>query len=106
MGLQQPKIATIEEFQGQERAVILLSTVRSTEALLDEDRKHTLGFVNNPKRLNVALTRAQVAVILFCNPHLLCKDNFWNQVITHAVKEDKYMGCDLPDDFCDNNIDK
>ncbi|CAG9796479.1 unnamed protein product [Diatraea saccharalis] len=96
MGLTQPKIGTVEDFQGQERPIILISTVRSTEAYLVEDQRHTLGFVKNPKRLNVAITRAQVIAILFCDPHLLCKDILWNKVITQAVDDDKYMGCDLP----------
>lgn len=96
MGLPQPKIGTVEEFQGQERPIIIISTVRSTVTLLSEDNKHTLGFVQNPKRLNVALTRAQIAVILFCNPHLLSIDPQWNKIVEYAVKEDKYTGCDLP----------
>ncbi|RVE48139.1 hypothetical protein evm_007199 [Chilo suppressalis] len=96
MGLPQPKIGTVEDFQGQERPIILISTVRSTEAYLLEDQRHTLGFVKNPKRLNVALTRAQVIAILFCDPHLLCKDILWNKIITQSVNDDKYMGCDLP----------
>lgn len=97
MGLPQPKIGTVEDFQGQERRIVLISTVRSTENLLAEDLRFTLGFVQSPKRLNVALTRAQAAVLLFCNPHLLCKDVLWNKVITYSVKDEKYMGCDLPD---------
>ncbi|KAI8438711.1 hypothetical protein MSG28_011124 [Choristoneura fumiferana] len=103
MGLPQPKIGTVEEFQGQERPIILISTVRSSEANLPEDRKHALGFVQNPKRLNVALTRAQVAVILFCNPHILCMDPLWGKVIAQSVKEDKYKGCDLPHMFENDN---
>lgn len=99
MGLPQPKIGTVEEFQGQEKPIIIISTVRSTEMLVSQDIKHSLGFVKNPKRLNVAITRAQVAAILFCDPHLLCTDPLWSKVVNQAVKEDKYMGCDLPKDF-------
>lgn len=102
MGLPQPKIGTVEEFQGQERPIILISTVRSTETYLQDDHKHILGFVKHPKRLNVALTRAQVAVLIFCNPHLLSLDSLWKKVISQAVKEDKYTGCDLPFDSSNN----
>ncbi|XP_026320060.1 probable RNA helicase armi isoform X2 [Hyposmocoma kahamanoa] len=105
MGLPQPKIGTVEEFQGQERPIILMSTVRSTKSLLVEDHKHTLGFVQNSKRLNVALTRAQIAIIIFCNPHLLNTDPQWNKIVEYSVKEDKYMGCDLPSDY-DSNTNK
>lgn len=96
MGLPQPKIGTVEEFQGQERPIIIVTTVRSTESLIQEDIKHTLGFVQNTKRVNVAITRAQVSLILFCNPHLLCNDSIWKEVITNAVKNNKYMGCYFP----------
>ncbi|XP_028158761.1 probable RNA helicase armi [Ostrinia furnacalis] len=106
MGLPQPKIGTVEDFQGQERKLILISTVRSTENLVAEDLRFTLGFVNNPKRLNVALTRGQVAVLLFCNPRLLRRDVSWNKVITCSVNEDRYMGCDLPEVVkCKNQIE-
>lgn len=102
MGLVQPKIGTVEEFQGQERPIILITTVRSSNTLMEVDRKHSLGFVRNPKRLNVALTRAQVSIILFGNPHLLCLDSLWKRVIVRAINEDKYMGCDVPNSFLNN----
>ncbi|XP_023946786.2 probable RNA helicase armi [Bicyclus anynana] len=99
MGLPQPKIGTVEDFQGQERPIILISTVRSSESIVEDDMKYHLGFLKNPKRLNVALTRAHVASILFCNPHLLNKDPLWNKVISYAVTNEKYMGCDLPTEY-------
>uniref|UniRef100_A0A2H1X2J2 RNA helicase n=1 Tax=Spodoptera frugiperda TaxID=7108 RepID=A0A2H1X2J2_SPOFR len=95
MHLDRPKIGTVEEFQGQERSLVIISTVRSSSHLIEDDLQHSLGFVENPKRLNVALTRAQVAVMLICDPHLLSHDPKWNKIITHAINENKYMGCDF-----------
>lgn len=46
------KVASVEEFQGQERKVILVSTVRSSTEFVDYDLRHTLGFVANPRRFN------------------------------------------------------
>nr|XP_026497854.1 probable RNA helicase armi [Vanessa tameamea] len=103
MGLPIPKIGTVEDFQGQERPIILISTVRSSESLLEEDSKQALGFVGNPKRFNVALTRAQISTLIFCNPHLLSTDPSWKKVIENAVSTEKYMGCDLPFEF-DNTV--
>ena len=39
------------EFQGQERRVIIITTVRSQPELLQHDFTHKLGFLRNPKRL-------------------------------------------------------
>jgi superfamily I DNA and/or RNA helicase len=46
-------VGSVENFQGQERLVMLISTVRSTMALLPEDHKFQLGFLKNPKVLFV-----------------------------------------------------
>lgn len=39
----------MEEFQGQERKVILISTVRSTRDYVKFDEEFSLGFLTNPK---------------------------------------------------------
>ncbi|MBN3283558.1 M10L1 helicase, partial [Polyodon spathula] len=47
--------------------------VRSNEDRLDEDVQHVLGFLSNPKRFNVAVTRPKALLIVVGNPHVLIK---------------------------------
>lgn len=93
-----PKIGSVEEFQGQERKVIIMSAVRSSPTLLKTDIHHALGFVASPKRLNVALTRARALLIILGNPHLLVRDPSWRSVLNYCIERGGYTGCDLPID--------
>ncbi|XP_046659746.1 LOW QUALITY PROTEIN: probable RNA helicase armi [Homalodisca vitripennis] len=92
-----PKVGSVEEFQGQERMAIIVSTVRSSPQLIQKDLRHTIGFVASPRRLNVAVTRARALLVVIGNPHLLARDHYWRTVLTYCVRNQAYTGCDLPD---------
>jgi superfamily I DNA and/or RNA helicase len=53
-------INTIDSFQGQEKDLILISTVRSN------DRKQ-IGFLMDERRINVSITRAKYAMVIIGN---------------------------------------
>ncbi|KAH0269538.1 P-loop containing nucleoside triphosphate hydrolase protein, partial [Aureobasidium melanogenum] len=63
---QKPKIqiSTIDNYQGQESDIVVASLVRSNP-------DHDIGFLSSPERLNVLLSRARNALILFGNTETL-----------------------------------
>lgn len=70
------QIGSVEEFQGQEKKVIILSTVRSikeNETADDASLISALGFLANPKRFNVSISRAIALLIVIGNPLILAK---------------------------------
>lgn len=88
------KVGSVEEFQGQERMVIIISTVRSTKTeYVEMDIDFKLGFLKNPKRFNVAVTRAKALLIIVGNPFLLSKDENWNQMLEFCREKGGYRGC-------------
>ncbi|XP_072134821.1 putative helicase MOV-10 isoform X2 [Mobula birostris] len=100
------KVGSVEEFQGQERKVIIISTVRSSSNYLQMDEDFNLGFLKNPKRFNVALTRAKALLIVIGNPIILTKDPNWNRFLDHCKVKQGYTGYRDEDDIENCLIDQ
>ncbi|KAJ8360337.1 hypothetical protein SKAU_G00168620 [Synaphobranchus kaupii] len=91
------KVGSVEEFQGQERMVIMVSAVRSSINYVKMDKDFSIGFLTNEKRFNVAITRAKALLIVVGNPVILNKDPTWEQFISYCSEEKGYTGFDYAD---------
>ncbi|XP_016312825.1 putative helicase mov-10-B.1 isoform X1 [Sinocyclocheilus anshuiensis] len=91
------KVGSVEEFQGQERKVIIVSTVRSSVNYVKMDQDFNIGFLSNEKRFNVAMTRAKALLIVVGNPVILSKDPTWQRFIRYCELEQGYTGFDYKD---------
>ena len=80
---QEIEVASVDAFQGREKDIIIFSCVRSNE-------HQGIGFLNDPRRLNVALTRARYGIIIVGNPKVLSKQPIWNHLLTF-YKESKVL---------------
>lgn len=80
---QEIEIASVDAFQGREKDIIIMSCVRSNE-------HQGIGFLNDPRRLNVALTRAKYGIIIVGNPKVLSKQPLWNHLLSF-YKERKVL---------------
>ncbi|KAL3939288.1 MAG: hypothetical protein SGBAC_005968, partial [Bacillariaceae sp.] len=87
------KVGSVESFQGQERRVIILSTVRAERDEVSNDLRYNLGFVANPKRFNVAITRAKALLIVVGCPSVLAldKDN-WLPFMQYCHENGSWAG--------------
>ncbi|KAG9001262.1 hypothetical protein FRB93_012189 [Tulasnella sp. JGI-2019a] len=86
------KVGSVEEYQGQERDVIILTTVRTDHELEAVDLRHNLGFMVDPRRLNVAITRAKGLLIIVGDPHILGRNPLWKQLLNYVHTNGGWTG--------------
>lgn len=68
------RLATVDNFQGEEAKVIIVSLVRSND-------KRNVGFLKTTNRINVLLSRAQHGMYLIGNADTYSSVNMWQKVI-------------------------
>jgi superfamily I DNA and/or RNA helicase len=76
-------VNTIDSFQGQERDVIYLSLVRSND-------RSEIGFLKDYRRMNVAMTRARMKLVIIGDSATLGNDSFYSDFLDFAEKLGAY----------------
>lgn len=76
------RLATIDNFQGEEAKVIILSTVRSNH----EDK---VGFLKTSNRINVACSRARNGFYIIGNASLMSGVEMWHNIANLLTKKSK-----------------
>uniref|UniRef100_A0A0P4W405 RNA helicase n=1 Tax=Scylla olivacea TaxID=85551 RepID=A0A0P4W405_SCYOL len=91
-GAENVKVGSPEEFQGDERLVVIISTVRASQDYMADDHVFKLGFLRNPKRFNVAVTRAKALLIIVGCPEILSLDEHWGRLLRYIQQSGGYKG--------------
>ncbi|KAI4214423.1 MAG: hypothetical protein LQ351_003176 [Letrouitia transgressa] len=84
------KVVTVDSYQGEENAIVLLSLVRS-------NRNGRIGFVEDANRVTVAISRAQRGFYIFGNAPMVCKESLlWFSVVKSMGENPRRKGRGRP----------
>jgi len=90
-GLSAIRVGTVDDYQGQEERIIFLSTVVTTPKTLQAVDPE-VGFLNNPRRFNVAISRAKALNVIVGHPLVLLQNPLWHELLRECVRRDAYRG--------------
>uniref|UniRef100_T1IT11 non-specific serine/threonine protein kinase n=1 Tax=Strigamia maritima TaxID=126957 RepID=T1IT11_STRMM len=83
------QLTTVDRFQGEENDIILISFVRN-------NKDGRIGFLKFDNRVNVAISRAKMALYCVGNFELFaCESDFWRSV-TYILRKDGLVGNKMP----------
>ncbi|BDA50870.1 probable helicase MOV-10 at C-terminar half [Coccomyxa sp. Obi] len=97
-GLGAVRVGTVDDYQGQEERIIFISTVLSKReslppvAAAGEEADVHVGFWRNPKRFNVAITRARALLVVVGHPVVLMEDPSWRELLRFCALRGAYRG--------------
>lgn len=88
-------VGSVEDMQGQEKSVVFISTVltRDHRRWSRSEERNGLGFMNDPKRFNVAITRAHALCVVVGNVGYLKRScTYWTALIEHVRRNGGICG--------------
>ncbi len=78
--------STVDGFQGREKDVIIISTVRAAAASGGGD-SGSIGFLSDVRRMNVALTRGRHCMLVVGHAQFLAQHDAWRGLVAHTLQE-------------------
>lgn len=78
------KLNTVDAFQGQEADVVYISLVRSNES-------GDIGFLKDYRRMNVAMTRAKMKLVVVGDSSTIGNDAFYSRFLTWVESQNAYQ---------------
>lgn len=84
------EVNTVDSFQGQERDIVLFTTVRSNYQELGQE-KSSIGFLNDFRRMNVALSRAKLACFVIGDSSTLTLNSYWKKLLDYCRERNSFF---------------
>ena len=109
-GLGALRVGSVDDFQGLEETIIIISTTvsRPRTGMFDaagasssepgaknggaSESTAPLGILRNARRFNVALSRAKALTIVVGNPSMLAQEENWRDLLVYAMENGAYAG--------------
>lgn len=88
----QVMVNTVDSFQGQEKDIIIVSTVRANP-------RAQVGFLADERRINVALTRAKSLLVVVGHGDTLAGNEVWGQLLDQLQQANAYYQAKTPKDL-------
>lgn len=85
--LNRVRVATVDNFQGEEAKVVIISLVRSND-------EHRVGFLKASNRINVLLSRAKHGMVILGNAETCSRIGMWADAVK-MLKENGNFGDEL-----------
>jgi len=104
-GLGAVRVGSVDDYQGSEEKVMIISTVVSRPRGFFADgvgegsggrssAPLPLGILRSARRFNVALSRAKALTVVVGNPDLLAGEENWRELLVYAIENNAYAGCE------------